>query len=887
VLQWNASSILTPGKLDELKLVAEDTGMDILLISETNLSPEKRVHLPGYLNYRHDRNRRGGGVAIFVRECVKHTLLPPLDLPGVEAVAIKLHLNRHDIVVVSTYAPLGSLTAECIRKCLGLGSKVIFAGDLNARHRTWNCSTANTNGNVLLKYIEKHANTTVYFPDSPTFYRRGCIPSTLDIAVLKGMGDLVSRPCTLFRLQSDHWPVTFSIGAELTLCSRKQYNYAKADWKGYGHYISRALQGRDHAPQSIEEIDKAVHTLTTAISEGRAKYVPLRTQSRYRPPPQKVLDLITTRNSHRRRYDRLGLPEDKVIVNRLQKEIRSLLQQHKDDLWQSRLARVTPEDHTALWGIVRSLKTRSDFIPPLRRATGVATSDGEKAEALADAYVHTYETTSGMRHAATDRLVSDAVATLAVERPSPQEIPLVTPGEVSRILRGLKNSKAPGIDNLHPCTLKRVPLRGVIFMVKIFNACLIRGYYPAGWKTGRVVPIHKPGKDPTLPVSYRPISLLPILGKVFEKTINTRLLAHHTANNTLQPEQFGFRKQHSTTQQLIRLTEHITRGFNVRSFTAMALLDLAKAFDTVWHDGLLYKLINTNTPTYLTLILQSYLTDRHFVSAVRNEQSAPRPIPMGVPQGSILGPVLFNLFTHDIPSFPNTQLALYADDAAIFTTSLAYRQVGRYLQPALDGLADYYRMWRLKVNESKTEAIVFSHRPNSPPPIRMGREPIQWRKEVKYLGVTMDSRLTWGPHIDRVTTKARAGLFALYPLLNRQCSLTVGTKLKLYHQLIRPIITYAAPVWHSTADSHHLTAQRIQNRALRTIYNTEPRQNLTRLHNTHGLDTLLEHCTKLTESFYNSIHDHTNTLISELGKYTLDDLPTRYKYKLPRHRFIT
>jgi hypothetical protein len=260
---------------------------------------------------------------------------------------------------------------------------------------------------------------------------------------------------------------------------------------------------------------------------------------------------------------------------------------------------------------------------------------------------------------------------------------------------------------------------------------------------------------------------------------------------------------------------------------------------------------------------------------------------MGVPQGSILGPALFNLYTHDIPQSPHTNIALYADDAAVLATSHADFQVGRYLQVALDRLADFYRRWRLKVNESKTEGVMFTHRNiYTLPQVRMGRETVEWSNEVKYLGVILDSKLTWCSHIKRAADKAKAGTLALYPIFNRHCALSVQTKQRIYKQLIRPVLTYACPVWNSAAQTHHNRAQRIQNRAFKIIYDTHPRQNLSRLHIQVREDTLLEHCMELTRKFYKSIDRHDNPLIRDLGRYTIDELPFRYRHRMPKHRLL-
>ncbi|GBN95212.1 RNA-directed DNA polymerase from mobile element jockey [Araneus ventricosus] len=162
------------------------------------------------------------------------------------------------------------------------------------------------------------------------------------------------------------------------------------------------------------------------------------------------------------------------------------------------------------------------------------------------------------------------------------------------------------------------------------------GHFPTKWKTATVIPILKPGKDPTQPTSYRPISLLSAISKIAEHIILDRLQTHLETNNILCPEQFGFRKNLSTTHQLIRVVEFIEEAFNTKQKTGAVFLDIQKAFDRVWQDALIHKLINYNTPNYITKIIQYYLVNRNFMVKVNNEFSDLKRINAGVAQGSKL-----------------------------------------------------------------------------------------------------------------------------------------------------------------------------------------------------------------------------------------------------------
>lgn len=235
----------------------------------------------------------------------------------------------------------------------------------------------------------------------------------------------------------------------------------------------------------------------------------------------------------------------------------------------------------------------------------------------------------------------------------------ITVEEVKKTIKHTRNMKAPGFDGLFNVQLKKLGPKAYSLFASIFNRCLELGYFPVQWKVAKVIPILKPGKDPTNPKSFRPISLLSSISKLFERLIYHRALEVTELNDILLEEQFGFRKDHSTVHQLQRVTNYIKEHKAVSKSTVIALLDIEKAFDNVWHEGLIHKLIQYNFPVYLVKILQNYLSQRSSHVSIGSTLSDVYEVNAGVPQGSILGPLLYNLYTSDIPPLPgNGRLSL-------------------------------------------------------------------------------------------------------------------------------------------------------------------------------------------------------------------------------------
>jgi hypothetical protein len=254
----------------------------------------------------------------------------------------------------------------------------------------------------------------------------------------------------------------------------------------------------------------------------------------------------------------------------------------------------------------------------------------------------------------------------------------------------------------------------------------------------------------------------------------------------------------------------------------MILLDVEKAFDRVWHSGLIYKLIKFKFPPYIIKFIKDFLQDRKFHVSVKNKMSIIKLMAFGLPQGSVLSPTLYNIFTADIPKDLYCMLSLFADDTGILCTSPSFKIISSRLENYLDVLKKYYKRWKIKINKDKTQAIYFTRRrskelPNGP--INIFGENIEWSKEVKYLGVILDKTLTLGQHIQQAVEKVGKAVRILYPLLNRKSGLNQTNKLLVYKQILRPMLLYACPLFQNIAKTHIKKLQVCQNRIIKLATN--------------------------------------------------------------------
>lgn len=352
------------------------------------------------------------------------------------------------------------------------------------------------------------------------------------------------------------------------------------------------------------------------------------------------------------------------------------------------------------------------------------------------------------------------------------------------------------------------------------------------------------------------------------------------AQNLLPNEQFGFRQAHCTVRQSTRLASDILAGFNKKHHIGSIFFDIAKAFDRVWHDGLILKIIRASFPPYLTKILSSYLEHRSFKIYSENALSNTRPIYAGVPQGSPLAPTLYNIYIADFPKHLHTKTYLFADDTAITASSRRPEWVIEKLQRHVNHIETWMQSWRIRLNDSKTQAIVFSKSriAHNYPKIRINNTPINWSSKIKYLGLDFDKKLTWNDNMLNRLKKANNQFHLLYPLFNKNSKLNLTTKVNLYKIMVRSVLTYGAPSWCTMASGKHKKLQILQNKVLRTIVNAPRFTPLRILHRELEIETVQEFLTKTIKKYYKTTDTSTNPLITSTH---LRSLRPR-TYRLPR-----
>ena len=374
--------------------------------------------------------------------------------------------------------------------------------------------------------------------------------------------------------------------------------------------------------------------------------------------------------------------------------------------------------------------------------------------------------------------------------------------QIIAIIQKLDSKKANGFDEISAAMLKICPAEVARPLSIIFNKCLELGSFPSNWKYANVQPVHKKNsrQDKT---NYRPISLLCICSKIFEKIVFNNMYKFLLDNSLLSPHQSGFRPGDSTINQLLAITTEIYNSFEDRHETRAAFLDISKAFDKVWHSGLLFKLKQNGFNGNLLSMLEHYLSNRKQRVILNGIESPWEPILSGVPQGSVLGPLLFLIYINDLTQNISANIKLFADDSSLFIKVSNVEEAHQTLMRDLNTISAWARLWKMKFNPDISKQaieVVFSCKYEKTravhPPLVFNEIPVARKASTKHLGIILDEKLSFREHILEAIEKAKKGLSLmkfLSNLVNRK------TLILTYTMHVRPYLEYGDIIFHDSA----------------------------------------------------------------------------------------
>lgn len=829
----NTKAATTLTKMDLLRNHMTFHHYSILGISETWLDStfdENKLIVNGYQTpFRRDGTAHSCGSMIYIGNDIPACRRKQYEPTGSEILCVELSLKKTKVLISSCYRPQHrDITDFCgdIQSILDAAAtkyqSLIFIGDMNARNtHFWDGDITNTEGRAIKAYFDsQNFEQLIHEPTRIQGNSKSCID-----LVFTNSPSLISTVETRPKIYDtcDHKPVVISLKSTF----QRPQSYKRWVWNYKRGDFDKFQQGLLNAPWHMcynnDSLDDTVTSWSQLFINTAERTIPHYCAT-IRPRDKEFMNGHIRRTMRER--DRIhkqikAHPADenlkqqfKVLRNKVVTLSRKskCAQEEKDN---AELSSVQTSSKK-WWKLSNSITNSNHQIcignTPIMNGSDIITGNHDKANLLNKYFV-------------TQSTLDESNARLPPNPPNPHiliEQKVIQPEDVYEILINLDVSKATGPDGISNRLLREAAVSISQPLSHLFNYSLSKGQFPESWKLAHVIPVYKKD-DPKLCNNYRPISLLCCISKVFEKILFNHIYTFLKDNGLLNSKQSGFTPGDGTINQLIKICNDIHSQLDNDNEILAVFLDLTKAFDKVWHKGLLYKLKGIGINGLLFKWIESYLTKRKQRVVINGSNSEILELNAGVPQGSVLGPLLFLIYINDISDGISGETYLFADDSSIFhiVNNDIYGSVNK-MNKDLCSVNDWAGQWLVSINVPKTVSMFFSTKRKhiKLPPIKLGGTTLLQVFSHKHLGLILAPNLSWNEHISSIIAKANKRLFFMKALKYKISRLALSI---CYTSFIRPIMEYGDVLFDSCTKELSNAIEAVQLEAARTVSGAKKR----------------------------------------------------------------
>jgi len=836
-------------KVAETVIWANKEQIDVVAVSESGLCPEgcSRDHscatvsnLLGWSWVGRARNIHGGGVGFLIRNEVAFKVRHDLSDPEVEQIWIEIFRDRQpSVLACSVYIPPGktaqlSRFADTVVKARYINRLILLMGDFNARCIALGDTSDNDLADAVLSLLALGDLSLVNVRGVPTRFSEGC-QSVLDLTLTsRALAPLVKAWKVSSNLPSDHLEVSFCIGKKtghrVKEASRVAWDLKRCDWGKFKAESEDVLFSWLESAEANPEmsLDELYQSWVSALMSVVNRFVPLRkltSRSRAFWNPE-IARLVATRRRYLRLYRKFPNPVAKLRYQKAHRASREAIKASKERLKKEQaefLASATKEEiHRRYRRATSGPKTQ---VPVLVVRDRVLHDRKSQAEAFRSYFSNAGAEKPGTQFDSDFKCsIEDSVAAFDIESELKVEDgpnSRITEQEVSAAISRLGSFKSPGPDKIHPLFLKHGGIAVIRTLTYIFNRSFETGYLPYLWRLAYIIPI--PKRLESVLNAFRPISLLSVPGKLMDRIVANRVSYLSEVQDWLKPFQGGFRKGRSTVDQLLDFRERITVASLESQVCVTAFLDISAAYDGLWKQGLSYKLIQIGLRGRLLTWIYGFLRERFGAACIAGVRSKTSEFLHGLPQGSCLSPILFNIFMADMfPTdftTPRRGVGIFADDIRVSTYNKNVVRASSDLSRELRKVELFGKQWRINfdVSSKKCGTMVLSlSKIKLREVVFFGRTILNRLEEYKYLGVTFDPCLKFETHVDNVRKKTWAAYHGLRSLTSRFWGISTEIMVRLYQAYVTPCMEYACQVWATANPSVLKRLEPVQSAALRT-----------------------------------------------------------------------
>jgi len=841
LLHINARSLLN--KRDEMQALSETTNAAVLGVTESWLDdsiPDAEVAIPGYVLQRNDRDRNGGGVCMYIRNNIAFNRRTDLESPVTEFIAIDILLPKTKPILVGVCCrpPKDSVFYQNIEEQFSLSPNYMQQETYLLGNFNTNVSCPSTN--VLIKALNNFKKMFCLTQLIDCHTRVTATTATTIDLILVSDPDKVNQSGVIECGFSDH---------HIVFCTRKlnrgQYSKHKVtqircmknyDVKEFEEKLRSKnwfdvinCENVNEAWCKFSRLFKSVVDEVAPVKEVRLKQ---RSQLWF---SGEILNFIRKRDKALLKFKKSKNNDDYIEFKRLRNLTQRKITLLKRDFVKNQLEE-NQNYPKKLWQNLKQLgmpsKSKNGTIN-----IGLKSDDTDEIifenKIVATKFNNFFcniaaKLVKKLKKRPFDENEVNKFYEKNGATANAFSFNVATEEEVLRLLKSLNVTKSTGCDNISARFLKDAANAIVSPLTYIINLSLKTGVVPDDFKTARVVPLYKKG-DCNYEGNYRPVSILPVVSKIFERLAYNQFNDYLCKGDLIYKYQSGFKTMFSTDTALTFLTDKIRFNMDKGLYTGVILLDLQKAFDTVEHNILLTKLKAIGADNSAVKWFASYLGNRKQFVQIGDTTSSKETITCGVPQGSILGPLLFNIYVNDMSNAVNCELCLYADDSMLLVSGNNVKEIETTLETEMKNISKWLESNKLSLHLGKTESILFGSKSKlkkmSKLNISCNDVQLESKSSVKYLGATIDQNMSGKSMGTNIVQKVNSGLKFLY---RKKDFLNLKYRKLLCASLLQCRYDYAFNVYYRGLEKSIKTKlQTAQNKTVRYILGYDNRHHLT------------------------------------------------------------